>query len=450
MKSYCRAFVVFCLAALMLIVLCASAMATAQWDGKLSDKNFAQEEFANWTVTTVYQSDDSVTGYNVSFRYYGPEETRVRVGGEWYFTEQYDSSVYTAGRVLPENWHDGLTFFTDDGYPAARPFYDMVLDKKTGYWEYTLPLPSGTYCYQFLIGGKAEDDVNDVSNGRLTADPSNRPIEMFEGRESYSQVYMPYDPVKQAHSRDYSLQAPRADGQTGTISYFSVTSQALSEERAVGIYLPYGYDPSLAGGYPVLYLLHGGAGYESNWFAQGVAGNILDTLIAEGTVKPMIVVTPMMRDANGTYADRTVEKDGKAVGSGLLFVVNDLMPYIEKNYNVSTEASGRACAGLSAGGRFTSALYYSYPQLFDYYGIWSSCIEVKDLDLDFSRNELQGKHIQLGGGLYDEKYYDLIVPMQKVLAENKIAFTTDYVWGGHRWNVWRDNFVDLCTRVLWK
>ncbi|NLR77127.1 alpha/beta hydrolase-fold protein [Chitinophaga eiseniae] len=144
--------------------------------------------------------------------------------------------------------------------------------------------------------------------------------------------------------------APRAaipHGRIDTISYHSVT---VGNPRKALIYTPPGFSRQQK--YPVLYLLHGIGGDEKEWLNGGSPQVILDNLYAEGKIKPMIVVMPngrAMKDDRATgnimapdkvQAFATFEKD----------LINDLIPYVQKNYPVYTDKDHRAIAGLSMGG----------------------------------------------------------------------------------------------------
>ena len=57
------------------------------------------------------------------------------------------------------------------------------------------------------------------------------------------------------------------------------------------VYTPPGYSPDKK--YPILFLLHGIGGNEiREWLHQGVANVIIDNLIADGKIQPMVVVFP--------------------------------------------------------------------------------------------------------------------------------------------------------------
>ena len=270
-----------------------------QWDGKLTDRDFTPEEFEALTRTTVYASEQSPTGYCVTFRFYGPEYKTVELAGEWYYSEPLYSSQNTAAKIHPNDWYNGCLIHTDDVNPI-RPFDQMTLNPRTGYWSYTIPLASGTYCYQFRLDG-----------GKCVSDPQNLPSE-YRGKEAYSQVLVPYDPEKQSKSPDYSFYQNNCE-RHGTMYYAEVPSETLGYNAPIGIYLPPDYDENKEGGYRYLILGHGIGGFESNWPAQGMLGNITDNLIAEGLMEPMIVITPNMRDGKGVYFYSTVRPDGSRI-----------------------------------------------------------------------------------------------------------------------------------------
>ena len=428
-----------------------------EWDGVTTDKDFTEEEFAALTKTTVYASEDSPTGYYVTFRFYGPDLEGVEIAGEWYYSEPIYSSQKTAAKIHPNDWYNGCYIHTDDVYPT-RPFDQMELNDETGYWMYTIPLASGTYCYQFRIDGK------------LMSDPQNLPPERELGIEAFSQVLVPYDPVKQSLSPDYSLYQSKNENH-GTIYYDAVPSpDLLGYDLPFGIYLPAGYDANKEGGYKYVILGHGIAGFESNWVAQGMLGNVTDNLIAEGLVEPMIIVTPNMRDGEGKYIFSGINPDGSLIteldgepvaneganpswasniSQAQLFFINEMIPYLEANYNVSTEVSGRAFAGLSAGGMCTYNMFIACPDQFGYFYMMSGANAAPET-FDLTREELKLPTVTMSVGIFDRLFFSQVHPTQMAFAEAGIEFTNYYAFGAHRWHVWRELYLDMMTRVLWK
>jgi enterochelin esterase family protein len=79
----------------------------------------------------------------------------------------------------------------------------------------------------------------------------------------------------------------------GEVRHHFYKSAVTGDDRDFYVYTPPGYDPAASKTYPVLYLLHGFSDDASGWTAVGRANVIFDNLIAQGKVKPMIVVMPL-------------------------------------------------------------------------------------------------------------------------------------------------------------
>lgn len=153
--------------------------------------------------------------------------------------------------------------------------------------------------------------------------------------------------IKHAPEGFDSLKTGIPHGKIDTISYLSKT---IGTVRKSLIYTPPGFSSKKR--YPVLYLLHGIGGDEKEWLNGGKPQVILDNLYAEGKLEPMIVVLPngrAMKDdraAGNIMAPEKVE----AFANFEKDLLNDLIPFIEKNYPVLADKEHRAIAGLSMGG----------------------------------------------------------------------------------------------------
>ena len=102
----------------------------------------------------------------------------------------------------------------------------------------------------------------------------------------------------------------------------------------------------------MLYLLHGIGGDEKEWLNGGSPQIILDNLYAKGKIVPMIVVIPNGRAMKDDRAIGNIFDSAKvqAFADFEKDLLNDLIPYIQKNYPVYTDREHRAIAGLSMGG----------------------------------------------------------------------------------------------------
>lgn len=159
--------------------------------------------------------------------------------------------------------------------------------------------------------------------------------------------------------------------------------ETVSVEKPAFVYLPKDYDKSKK--YNVMFLMHGVGGNEKEWGMcsdESVVKAILDHLIAEGRIEPMIVVTPNGR-CGVDYAQTDFEyfKTFYPFGKELR---NDLIPYIDKNfatygeydekgYDLTKARDHRAMAGLSMGGMQTTNIgMCECTDIISYFGAFSA------------------------------------------------------------------------------
>ena len=109
------------------------------------------------------------------------------------------------------------------------------------------------------------------------------------------------------------------------------------------VYTPPGYSTDTK--YPVLYLLHGIGGDETEW-QRFVTPNVLfDNLIADGKAVPMIVVMPNGRAQKNDRAEGNVFESAPAFATFERDLLDDVIPAIEAKYSVDANRERRAIAG---------------------------------------------------------------------------------------------------------
>jgi len=234
--------------------------------------------------------------------------------------------------------------------PGTGPGPDLKKGDE-GIWEVTVgPLDPGAYRYSFNV------------DGVTLVDPRNPSIS--ESNNSVSSIVY----VSGSESSD------TADVPHGAVAAVTYHSKSLGKIRRLHVYTPPGY--GLGGEkYPVFYLLHGSGDSDESWTSIGRAGFILDNLIAAGKARPMLVVMP----AGHTRAVSAGRRGGgegaperPPVDEFVQDFVNDIMPFVEKTYRVSTERQDRAIAGLSMGGSQTLNIAIPNLDKFAYFGVYSS------------------------------------------------------------------------------
>ena len=139
----------------------------------------------------------------------------------------------------------------------------------------------------------------------------------------------------------------------GKLEKVEYDSKTVGVKRWMQVYTPPGYSPEKK--YPQLYLLHGIGGNEKEeWTRQGVANVVLDNLIADKKIEPMVVVFPNGNASAG--GEQTGGRGGPGGGFGgwgepfKNELMNDIIPFIESHYSVVADREHRALAGLSMGG----------------------------------------------------------------------------------------------------
>jgi len=219
-----------------------------------------------------------------------------------------------------------------------------------GVWEVTLgPIEPGAYRYNFNV-----DDVSVIDPRSPSISESNSNV--------WSLVYVP--------GSDFMDTKDVPHGAVAEVTYYSKT---LKRFRRMHIYTPPGYE-SGKGTYPVFYLLHGASDSDDSWTSVGRAGFILDNLIAAEKAKPMVVVMPAGHTGPFMFGRRGGDSPRPPVDEFVQDFLNDIMPYVEKNYRVHTDQQHRAIAGLSMGGAQTLNIAIPNPDKFAYVGVYSSGI----------------------------------------------------------------------------
>jgi len=148
---------------------------------------------------------------------------------------------------------------------------------------------------------------------------------------------------------------------TGTVSDVQVASTLLTRPMTVKVYLPPCYNATRELGYPVLYMLHGQTYDQEQWVRLGLL-NAADKLITAGRITPMIIVMPYeISSSAGPEASKFDEA-----------FLQELLPYVDGNFNTCSERACRAVGGLSRGGNWTVYLGFSHPEKFAAIGAHSA------------------------------------------------------------------------------
>jgi enterochelin esterase-like enzyme len=160
---------------------------------------------------------------------------------------------------------------------------------------------------------------------------------------------------------------------TVTLRHESLLSTALERTVALTILLPPHYEAvSDARQYPVLYL-HDGQDTE-----RLALENTLNKLYAEQRLAPVIVVGVHANHDRiqeyGTAAQADYKGRGSRAGQHTAFLLDELMPMIERQYRARSGPDQTAVAGCSLGGLMALDLAWHHPAYFGAVGVFSGAL----------------------------------------------------------------------------
>ncbi len=161
----------------------------------------------------------------------------------------------------------------------------------------------------------------------------------------------------------------------GKLQMIEYESKTVGTTRKMNVYAPPGYSTDKK--YPVLYLLHGIGGDETEWERFTHPDILLDNLIAEGKAVPMIIVMPNGRAQKNDRAEGNMFAAAPAFAVFEQDLLKDVIPTIESRYSVQADREHRALAGLSMGGGQSLNFGLAHLDTFAWVGGFSSAPNTK-------------------------------------------------------------------------
>jgi len=303
----------------------------------------------------------------------------------------------------------------------AIPWGQSIEGVKTdnGVWSFTVPnIKAGTYRYHFVVDG-----VNIYDPKAPNAFETSALLDVLpDGEKEF-----------------FALREDIPHGAMSAVQYYSSTTKSM---RRMHVWTPPGYNVR-NNKLPVFYLIHGGGDSDMAWPNVGRAGYIMDNLLSEGKCKEMIVV---MTDGGIDVA---------------LFVkdfVNDIIPYIESNYNVYADADNRALAGLSMGGLEVLDAFMAHPDMFAYINVMSSGWFANNKEMFENGDKRLAeigptlnktvKFLLFTQGGPEDIAYNNGKEMLKVFDKNNIKYEFSEMPGGHSWTVWRNDLKNFAPKLF--
>src|SRR4029077_20096571 len=134
----------------------------------------------------------------------------------------------------------------------------------------------------------------------------------------------------------------RDDIPHGKLEVIEYDSKTVGTKRKMQVYTPPAYSKDQK--YPVLYLLHGIGGDETEWERFAHPDILLDNLLSEKKVVPMIVVMPNGRAQKDDRAQGNIYAAAPAFAAFEQDFLSDVIPAIESRYSVLADREHRALA----------------------------------------------------------------------------------------------------------
>lgn len=170
--------------------------------------------------------------------------------------------------------------------------------------------------------------------------------------------------------------------QSKVLESLVMQSALLNTEVKYSVYLPDGYDFSQRD-YPVVYLLNGYTGNETDWIEAGGMQHIVDQQMEQGTIQKMIIVMPDGDDR--LYMNRT---DGTYPYEAMF--IKELLPYVESQYRVRKGKRYTGISGLSMGGAGALKLALRYDTIFGACAAFSSAVFTEEEVTSSEQNGMDG------------------------------------------------------------
>ena len=230
-------------------------------------------------------------------------------------------------------------------------------------------------------------------------------------------------------------------------------STSLNRVMKYRVWLPAGYFDGTRT-YPVLYLLHGWSGDETNW-------STLTKLTKHAENLPVIIVMP--DGQNSWYVDSGSEEKEKFEA----FLTQDLIENVDESWRTVHGREGRAIAGLSMGGYGAVKEALKHPEMFQMAASMSGAFNAGSAELEKERADLRPSLAEAFGaehsqtreqnnlyalaqkadvkttpylyvdcGSQDESFLEPNRKLAAILSQRKFAYEYHEFPGVHDWNYW--------------
>jgi enterochelin esterase-like enzyme len=234
----------------------------------------------------------------------------------------------------------------------------------------------------------------------------------------------------------------------GRLEMIEYESKTVGTTRKMQIYTPPGYTADKK--YPVLYLLHGIGGDETEWERFAHPDVLLDNLIADGKAVPMIIVMPNGRAQKDDRPGPNPMATAPAFARFEEDLLNDVIPAVQSRYSTFTNRESRALAGLSMGGGQTLNFGLAHLDTFAWLGAFSAAPNTKPpagLVPDPAAAKSQLKLLMLSAGNRDG-LFGISQGVHTYLKENNVPHIWHVDGNGHDPTHWQHSLYHFAQLIF--
>ena len=324
-----------------------------------------------------------------------------------------------------------------EGWSGGQDSYELKYDQ--GAYKINLPEHVQDFSFKFTRGSWSNVEVdltgNQIDNRVIRIDES-QPVRYFS-IENWSDLVV----------------GKSTAGKNVTVLSEAFEMPQLSSKRKIWIYLPPGYESSQEH-YPVLYMHDGQnlfdqkTSYKGEWQVD----ETLDALYHEYDLKLIVVgIDNGGPDRIDEYSPWNLKnyKTGRKGDLYINFIIQNLKPFIDKNFRTLTKSTDTGIMGSSLGGLISHYAVLKYPETFGKAAIFSASFELAPESFQFNRDHCK----QNGSKLYfmagDAESKNMVPSMTKIVDQLKnCGYQASYIQskvvkgGEHDEKLWRQEFKD--------
>lgn len=205
------------------------------------------------------------------------------------------------------------------------------------------------------------------------------------------------------------------------VDTIEVYSKAMEKSLKAAVVKPDNYSTDQKA-IPTIYVLHGGSGGFTDWHDKVTEENLLAKLSNQYNV---LIVTPGVGPSSYYYDSPLLDSVRYET-----YITEELIPFVDQNYNTIKEREGRAITGLSMGGHGAMMISAKHPELFVAAGSMSGVMNIDyrmwKVDENFKTRIKNGQLMALGDINYEAPFTQYTaVGLVDNMKKNDIALLID-------------------------